>query len=233
MKKAWSAKSARRVKILFVHIPKTAGISIYRGIERAYGMDKCIRFAQLTERDKYRAMSDEEVAHYDLLSGHFPFSIFAEKDISQFRAVALVRDPVDRLLSEYFYVRGWPEHPMHEQYSALSLDEFLAYKASDQRKNPQCWYFSEKGTFESAREVIRKHFDLVGTYAALEAFWSQLKLLAKAEFGELPVENTTSSRLPLGEVDTRIKQAVEAMVPEDVKLYSFVTERAIVRGSHE
>ena len=98
---------AQRPQICFLHIPKTAGTSLTELLVDGVGSDRVCPAGTLVD---YDAMSDEELAHYDLLKGHFDYALRA-----RLRRPALfltmLRDPVDRVVSLYHQWRRSPVPP--------------------------------------------------------------------------------------------------------------------------
>src|SRR5689334_3860927 len=114
-------------RILFVHIPKTGGISLFSSIASAVGEGRAIRFADASKenREKFLAMSNEEVRRYRLVSGHFPLAIYLKKDLRDYQVITVLRNAVDRELSAYYYMKGWKAHPRHEQIGKMDLLQYV------------------------------------------------------------------------------------------------------------
>jgi hypothetical protein len=119
--------------IAFIHIPKCGGTSVASALRRAYvprlrsGLDKLLRRPAASYRNIPGAASTRAsiatglplpVVRTALLSyhlalenpgivcGHVPFSrSIGEMFASRWRFVTILRDPVDRFFSEYFYNR--------------------------------------------------------------------------------------------------------------------------------
>jgi hypothetical protein len=93
---------------LFLHIPKTAGMSLYQSLEKAYGPGVSLRFPQSSEpfREKFLAITEGELARYKLLSGHFDLPFFLKRDMGGRMIFAVLREPVERMLSAYGYTRA-------------------------------------------------------------------------------------------------------------------------------
>lgn len=137
-------------KIAFIHIPKCAGTSVVKSIRETYFPRHQRMLSMLSRRGAYRAVTigaqtsveaaealgenlqasrsvllyyvlrDSSVAY---VSGHVPFSepigrVFA----GQWNFITILRNPVERFFSEYFYNRFKPED--HFRVEA-ELDEFL------------------------------------------------------------------------------------------------------------
>lgn len=111
----------------FLHIPKTAGRSITRIIERNYPEDGRVAGQQtglffpadrsngVPRQGGTRAPIDVASlpAENTILTGHIPFDCIAGQK-SRFRIFTMLRDPVDRLVSEYNHAATAPHHYLHE-----------------------------------------------------------------------------------------------------------------------
>ena len=117
---------ARR-PIIFLHLTKTGGITLRSIIKRQLpqnarwysikaGTDKSIeRFKQLSQRER------DGIA---FLSGHMPFGLH-EFFSSPSDYVTLLRNPVDVVLSGYFYALYRPTHGFHASAQRMTLREYV------------------------------------------------------------------------------------------------------------
>ncbi len=176
--------------LLFVHLPKTAGSSLNQSASDCFGSDR-------TERDygSEREYSTKLVRHYihnsdtidqygfhtaflaegkKWLAGHFD----AERYIHLFgaeQAISFVRDPVERVISEYFYL-------VRKHGLERSFEEF--YKAPEET-NKQ---------FRMIGQIPWQAFHLVGTQ---EKYSECIRLLAKNL--SLPLEENRTNVSPSDE----------------------------------
>lgn len=89
------------MKIIFLHIPKTAGQSVHAALVNAYGPD-AVCPARVNEQ--LCALSVSEINRYKVFSGHLDWSaldcVKGDKQV-----FTVLREPMDRVLSFYFYLR--------------------------------------------------------------------------------------------------------------------------------
>ena len=92
------------MKILFLHFPKTAGTAIRNAIVRNHPTLRVLPAVDMSEISRFSA---EELENYDLFAGHFDWSYFdfLGPDVCTF---SMLRDPYERLLSQFFYLRTLP-----------------------------------------------------------------------------------------------------------------------------
>lgn len=103
-------------KLINIHIPKTAGLSLHKIMIEQFGKEKVYKLGvyekdQTTEKllsrtvNDFDNMSKEELDNYNYFSGHFPNGIqnkFNEDDID---LITCLRDPVDRVISLFMYLQ--------------------------------------------------------------------------------------------------------------------------------
>jgi hypothetical protein len=110
-------------RVVFLHIPKCAGTSVFQPFTFYFGSARTKYVATLDDREPGR-LSDEKLKHARdalFVYGHFGFEIL-EKIRGDAFVFTMLRDPYDRLRSMYGYLRNRPKGPSIE----MSLDEFLA-----------------------------------------------------------------------------------------------------------
>lgn len=88
-----------REKIIFLHIPKTAGSSLRQIVEQEYPGDDCLSI--YTHRTpEFLASIQEDVPKAKAIYGHFSYGIHEFLGIHG-RYVTFVRNPINRVLSYY------------------------------------------------------------------------------------------------------------------------------------
>ncbi len=108
-------------RIVHLHIPKTAGTSLKVALREHYDPSRCFpavyetEFASVNPRD------------YDLFSAHIGFELASSLQAS---IICLLRDPVDRFISVYYYWRRLVATENRTEVgpvaaSSLSLEEFV------------------------------------------------------------------------------------------------------------
>jgi hypothetical protein len=112
------------VPLVFLHIPKTAGSTLSRMLNRFYPPQ---RIHTLKTPDiagaiaEFRGWPDERRHAVALLKGHQPFGLHALLAPGA-RYITVLRHPVPRIISHYHYLRNNPGHFMHERLVKSGLD---------------------------------------------------------------------------------------------------------------
>ncbi len=109
-----------------------------------------------------------------LISGHHPihgmlYQLLPNSPIFHF---TMLREPVDRVLSYFNYIKGKDDHPLHQFTHNKTLTEFLQTNSSPELSNGQAKRFSgnlhngvpeQAEMFELARNTLDQCFSLVLT----------------------------------------------------------------------
>jgi hypothetical protein len=102
----------------FLHIPKTAGSTMRRVMARRY--PDLYRFHQ---RSYWEEELRPEAAHASAFCGHMPYGLHERlgRDLTYF---TILRDPIPRVVSTYYYVQRRPDHPAHDT-TRVPIEEYV------------------------------------------------------------------------------------------------------------
>jgi len=140
------------VSVLFLHIPKTAGQSVHQYLIDRFGEDQV---CPARDNEGFQKLSIDELKNYQVYSGHVDWNLFDQLDSVDF-TFSILRDPMDRLLSYYFYLREQAE--IFE--SRNDLDGRHGLKAA-LYQSPHEFFVSEKNEL---RLFLDQSFDNFYTY---------------------------------------------------------------------
>lgn len=149
--------------LFFSHIPKAGGETLKRLFYNAYGIDKCIKvwnplFGADISPSEVKRLTSDEVEKNEVILGHLNVSGFLENEAlaSKYQKgdvtiIASVRDPIDRIISLYNYMRVNKNHPKHKEMLNVDAHEFIF----EQKSNFQFRFLScsEKGDMELPRNI--------------------------------------------------------------------------------
>lgn len=157
------------MKIVFLHIPKTAGQSIHAGLVDAFGSE-VVCPARVNEQ--LQVMSIKEINKYSVFSGHFDWSLLdcLKGNVYVF---TVLRDPLERILSFYFY--------LYAKASKLSFEELSKPENSGMKSivtlSPDEYFL---GGNPSIRRFLDNHYDNFYTY-----FFAGRRYSSRAELSGL------------------------------------------------
>ncbi len=104
--------------VYFLHIPKAAGTSFRVLLENAFHIDEicpAYDFFSLTR------IPEEQLARYRLFRGHLGYNLIHYLPDRPF-TLTLLRDPVERAISHFEYIRRDPGHPLYQRINKGNLD---------------------------------------------------------------------------------------------------------------
>jgi hypothetical protein len=143
----------------FFHIPKCAGTSVWASLYDIYGTRHVYLANNWRRREKLAALPPAARNDYSAVGGHGPLSYFRELlgDMVRYHKIVTLRDPIDRAISEFNYIRMQSAHPRHAEVSQQSLAEFAA---SSLRPNRQVTLLTGRGgDVDGAVEIVTQFFD--------------------------------------------------------------------------
>ena len=152
-----AAKDAKRT--FFFHIPKCAGTSIWASLYDIYGTRYVCLVNSKRRRRAFAAMPQAVRHSYSAVGGHARLSFFCDHlgETADYHKIVTLRDPIDRAISEYNYIRAQSTHRRNKEVAALSLDRFAAQNI---RPNKQVRLLTGNGDdVEGAIDIVTHFFD--------------------------------------------------------------------------
>ncbi len=235
--------------IFFLHIPKTAGTSVFEVFSRTFRSDRVLRLTGESE-DLYAGANHQEwsarLAGYDLVAGHVPAFILDALKL-RFRFVTFLRHPVDRVKSLYHFWRASPPvTTAAEKYrtqiaQSVTLAEFAATRhpyLMASVNNGMCRMLSGLPDAENAKLTDSELFELAARslrrmcFGVCEEMVASLHVISE-ELRILPVYDTI--RLNAGQVRSTAGlslseyEAVQDVNIADIMLYRYARAELDVR----
>jgi hypothetical protein len=227
------------IRIVFDHLPKTAGRSLIQALSAIVPAMRAHRLRSGPHRQVLLNPGDTA-----LVAGHLWFAPGERLEQGWYYATVL-REPVDRFLSHYCFSRNdfnAPEDRAAAATRVLSLDEYVQVNDPDLLafySNVQARHFAPlalapdidpstlaDGPLLAAAQSALEGYSLVGVYAELQGF---VELLCH-DWGlqppaSIPVINVTSGRLHRGDLAPATRNRIEAANRVDAELYLWAAAR--------
>ena len=91
------------IKINFLHIPKTAGLSFYYFLEECFGKENCIRFGNKQDVISFHKNETFDYSKYSVVSGHISLVDFDSRGLidNLHTTIVFLRDPFEREVSAF------------------------------------------------------------------------------------------------------------------------------------
>ncbi len=228
-------KSAGTVPALFLHIQKTAGTSIIHLARQYYG-------DSLVSHGDCWGKSCEQLSRFRFVSGHVGYD-FARHLMPGRYSFTFLRDPVERILSMYYFcrTRNPDEFDIYKKAHEMDLPEFLEAGFHDPcvRKNiwnNQVWQLAHGYAHLDGRgitdfgesELLRLAKAHIGEFSHVgftETFLADslpiLKALRLPRVSEMPRVNETVGRSKDTKFPAAIREKLERLTELDRQLYDY------------
>lgn len=118
--------------LIYPHIPKTAGTTMMEVLKQNYGSG-FFRLKNEGRRLKWQEKPDSIKADVTCLTGHFAYGIH-EHVPGPVQYVTFLRDPVERILSLYFYIRE-KNHQLAPLLNHLTVGDFVESRTISDTNN--------------------------------------------------------------------------------------------------
>jgi hypothetical protein len=222
--------------LLFLHIPKTAGTTLNSIIERQYSPQKIYALGERAQESlaTCRQMPTAEKQQYRLILGHMDFGLH-EHVPGPSRYFTVLRQPLERCVSFYYFVQRLSNHYLHEYVydQSWSLAQFIESGITIMMDNFQtrllsgAWDEPAYGActpdlLEQAKLNLQNHFDVVG----LTSEFDRTLLLLRRHYGWRNIycvrQNVTGERPSVQAIDPQTRQLLLAHNQLDMELFQFV-----------
>lgn len=230
------------LKVAFIHIPKTGGNTFRDQLRREMAPRREIVLNNADAIAKFRALTRQQRATFDLVSGHMPYGFDPELP-RRFRYVTFLRHPVSRVISNYDYMmsgepknavarrlreEGWSFRDFVTTKDPMMVDRLYAHLAFLGQPAGATAAVTMKELVLTAAERIYADFDFVG---CLELYDESVVLMSERYgFALSPYErkNVTKAKHKHAISDEDRALVEERMQPE-IELYAFAKRLLVER----
>ena len=235
LKKELAYRQHKPSPILFDHLPKCAGLTIIQYLLTQYPQ----RVTYITDErkpsesaKKFQSLSAESRHGYHLVVGHCTHQLLDYVHPDSIK-LTIFRDPIERIISHYFFVRQYKRHYLHKKIveSNMSLEDYATSELSCELRNFYISHFSGLSadeidqnpdrSVERAVNVVKKEYDIIGFQDDLVSAMNKLQNLAYlSQPFEDRVFNKTQNKKTAEEISAKTKKAIARANSLDVKLYN-------------
>lgn len=179
---------SHKLKLIFVHIPKNAGTFIYyllkqldKNLVVIYNYDNVYKIPTHHNRMK----SIKQICHFDT---------------SKYLTFCVIRNPIDRIISLYFYIKGNQAYPTYSIVKNLDFKEFVEYKFNNRDFLETNYINQEQFIYDDDNQTI-----LVNKVIRFENLKSELlDILSK--------RNVNTDNISFDKINTSNKKNIEINV---------------------
>jgi len=220
-------------RVLFDHLHKCGGSSLNKYLEAHYPRRKIFstngRKPELSI-EKFKSFSTAKRHGYELVRGHLANQLIDYIHPDHLK-VTVLRNPVDRIVSLYYYAKESPKHYLYPKIhgAKMSLEDFTNSGMSDELKNRFVTHFSGLTTsdvekspekaVDTALEVLMS-YDVIGFLECFSFFTDELRLKAglRHPYQNKKV-NVTNKRASIDEVAQSAIDIIAENNYLDIELY--------------
>lgn len=232
--------------ISFLHMPKTGGHSFKRLLVDRFGD---AGLACINNRAEYHAfLWDWRPGACQAIHGHMPMGI-AERVEAAPAYFVVLRDPVDRFISDYYHLVNTPAHPKHRVVidDGITLADYarvpspvaavtqnaqtrrlLQYDLDAVAADGRHWFMLKdavtRADVAQAKRNLRERIRHVGIFERMEESMSRFADLIGVARTGTPRENVTPFRVQAADLDRRTLDAIRAANALDLELYDEACE---------
>lgn len=231
----WRKNKNKETTLLFLHIPKCAGTTLTEEIlTKRFSSKEIIVFYELGTTaliDMLKAMSKREQRTVRCIAGHFAYGIHKFYNARPCSYITVLREPIDRVISHYYYVLRRTDHYLHKEVTEKGIDlkQYVESGMSLELDNGQTRILAGIGqgapfgkSSEAMLEKARKHldrFDLVGITEEFDGFLEILGRKMGWKISRIADKNVTQNRTQINNLDKDTLAVIEHYNRFDLELY--------------
>ena len=219
--------------LIFLHLPKCGGTTLNRIIEWEYNPFRIFSIDPVLYLWSYHKLNRwpvSRLAKMQVLKGHMPFGIHRRLP-QPCTYITFLRDPVERVISAYYFAKNYLLHPKHRWISKLTLEEYARISPNH---NVQTKYLSGRefvGDYHAgdctaemlamAKENMTQYFSLVGLTERFDEGLAILKIIFGWELAKYAKFNVTKVRPKKDSLPASTVDLIRERNKYDVDLYEF------------
>jgi len=225
--------------LFFLHIPKTGGMTLNRIATAQYQPEQLflIDNGRITAHfEEFKTWTRERKEKIQFVSGHMQYSNQQKHFPQNIKFTTVVRDPVDRIVSLFFYIKREPVHTLYHKVNEIitnmGAEEALRHYVFDMKRrdtyNAMTKQISgEKVAFgEDSREIyeksienIEKDFISVGNLKHYNKYLDFFTKNYKWRIGNIKRENTGKNKQ---KIPKKLLDEIRELNYYDQKLYEYI-----------
>jgi len=220
--------------LIYLHLPKCGGTTLNRLIEWEYPPHRIYSVDPSFFRWSYYRLLRKSPRRLDglrVIKGHMPFGV--HRLIGRPSTyITVLRDPVERVISEYYFALHYPLHPQHQRMQTLTLEQ---YATTTPHHNLQCKLLAgspaqrdflagdcTEQTLEAAKANLAAHFSLAGLTERFDETLALFKVLFGWKLSHYASFNVGQQRQSRETVPESARQVIAERNRYDVAIYQHV-----------
>lgn len=246
-----STKSERKTPlVIFVHLPKTGGLTISFVLRCQYSDKACLSFYRMEQEHKIKKIKRYTQApnSFKVIRGHIGYGIHRRLKEEKYIYFTILREPISRIVSDYFFHKDCLSSNYEckrisritqrietnqmdlrtyvSEFKFITLDNYQTRLIVGDTQGLKPEYGECPPEFlDIARRHLENQFAVVGV---TERFDETLLVLQKVLGWEIPLyisQNVGKSRTPKKVIEEDIIDTITKHNQLDIALYQYANER--------
>lgn len=237
----------RKDLFIHLHIPKTGGTTLRDIIQRQYRSEKILMIPKLEESENIlKEVSTSQINQLKLIQGHLKYGIHNHFH-RRAKYFAIIRDPINRVLSTYYYVLSQKNNPQNLSTSnnQMTIYDFVQSGVNPFLINGQTQLISGKTgdidnpiieseeLFSLAKENIENDFLFLGITEMFDETILILKNMLGWHMPYYSIANRTKKKPNYDAVNPTIISFIKEHNQLDIKLYNITKTSLLNRIAEE
>jgi len=230
-------------RLLYMHIPKTGGSTLRVIAERQYPRSNRLNINQDALEENLKILQDMSQVQRDKINcviGHLYFGIHHLFPNGENAYMTMLRHPVKRMISNYYFTRTKPFHRHYDMARNRSLLEYsehpgvqslaTRYIAGLTGTTPETLKIiniADEATLEKAKANLRDHYKVIGFTEEFDASLLMMKKPLGWEniyYYALNTSDNFRKKEPREKMTPELIEALEAACPLDMALHRYALE---------
>jgi len=237
----------RKDLFIHLHIPKTGGTTLRDIIQRQYRAEKILMIPKLEESENIlKEVSTSQINQLKLIQGHLKYGIHNHFH-RRAKYFAIIRDPINRVLSTFYYVLSQKNNPQNLSTSnnQMTIYDFVQSGVNPFLINGQTKLISGKTgnidnpiieseeLFSLAKENIENDFLFLGITEMFDETILILKNMLGWHMPYYSIANRTKKKPNYDAVNPTIISFIKEHNQLDIKLYNITKTSLLNRIAKE
>lgn len=209
--------------IAFFHGQRTGGSALRHILARGIGTDKVFATQYAGEFEHWHKIKPETLLGLRVFAGH---SNYSQVDLGrEQRYISLVRHPVYRVFSIFYYCKRYDTHALHPFTNNATMAEF--YESARKRSpsyfdNVQCRRISGEMKIGPAMKALEDHMWAIGATEKLNNFTDWLLPKLGAEKEDVPDLGSDAEKYAKELKNTDLVERILNDNREDLQLFEYL-----------
>jgi len=216
-------------RLIFLHIPKTAGSTLKKILVRNYRYAHSLFGYEFASHREIFLRRFWDGSQKRLYLDHARWAELGEERVGAARVLTMLRDPVERAVSMYVYCRTHADNPLHKVITGqgMSLEAFIMSPHFARRANFQTAFLASAGASDplaSAKANLARDNVVFGV---TERFDESVLLFAKVlGLGNVHYsrENVSARRPSSAALPESVRERIVGLGQGDMALYAWALD---------